>query len=461
MLIETIFHHLFSDDDYYNKVYPHLKDKLFSDLRHTTTFKKVAWFSEKYSKRPEIKDIELVLESDDKLGREETDKCLDFLKKVSELETSKNITLVVDETEKWVKARSMEVAILESVEILEKDRSMGLIEDKVKEALAVSFKNDLGLQYFIDAKKQFEFYTADDENYPTDLSILNEAIGGGFRKESLYMFVGRVGIGKTLWMCHLASCMVKSGLNVIYFTAEMSDTAIAKRIDANILDYEMDELNQDLNKKRYLKKVANIHKKLNPGKFFIKQYPTGYASRTNILSYLQELELKKGVKPDIIIIDYVNIFASARLDSSSAIQSYQYMKAVIEEFRAIAVERECVVISATQFNRSGANSDESNADMTGVSECLDLKSQVLTLAEGYKEIQHIKGDDIILGNDGEEIYYVNVLKVFPIKKKKTFKIKTKSGKGLIISENHKIPTKDGLKTIKTGLKVGDFINTIE
>lgn len=365
MILETIFNQLLTNQKYFKAVYPHLETRLFSNTNYQILFKKITEYSEKYSKPATAKEINLLLSTDQKITEQTTDDISKMITDISALEVSNNIDLLIDETEKWVQDRTMELAILDSVEILETNKPRGLIEEKVKQALSVSFKQELGMEYYISAVEQYKFYTATDAVIKCDIDLLNEALGGGFRRKAMYMFIGGTNVGKTLWMCHLAASFLVSGYNVAYITAEMAEHEIYKRIDANILDMEMSLLGKELGKKQYYDRVKIHAKKENRGRFFIKEYGSGQANRNHILAYLQELKLKKGFKPVILIADYLNEFASSRLPASQSGDSYQYVRAVTQEFRAIAIEEDLVFISPTQLNRASFSKTAEKLDLTG------------------------------------------------------------------------------------------------
>lgn len=370
MIIETIFNQLLENQKYFNVVYPHLHTRLFPDSNIQTIFDKVKGYTEQYSTRPSVKDVRLLVSTDRDISIEKTNSIEERLKEIQSIEVSENIDLLIDETEKWVQDRTMELAILDSVDILRDGKPRGLIEEKVKKALSVSFKQQLGMEFGdpITIINQYKFYTSEDETFQCDIELLNEALGGGFRRKALYMFIGGVNVGKTLWMCHLASSFLLRGYNVVYLTAEMAENLIYHRIDANLLSMEMNTLNIDLNKKDYYDRVKKIAKKKDRGRLFVKEYPTGFGNRNHILSYLNELSIKKGFRPDIVIIDYLNIFASSRLPASASGETYHYMKSVAEEFRAIGVERDVTIISPTQLNRDSFKKNADTMDMTGQSD---------------------------------------------------------------------------------------------
>lgn len=416
MLLDTIFHNLLYNEPFFNKVYPFLKPELFEDVYYQILFEQIQKYSNLYSKRPNEKDLKLLLDTDREITEERTEEVVNVLKRIEKTESSDNLDFLVDETEKWVKDRVMELAILESVEILQDPKKpRTAIEQKIKDALSVSFSNDLGLEYLDDSETQYKFYTDDELGIPVDVPTINEAVTNGFRKKATYIFIGKTHIGKTLWLCHLAASFKKDGYNGVYFTAEMSENAIGKRIDANILNMEMHSLGKGLDKETYLSNVKAALKKWQKGKWFIKEYPPGYASKTNLTNYLQELSLKKGIKPDVIIVDYINIFASARLPFSASLDSYRYMKAVTEEFRALGVEEKVPIITATQLNREFANKDADAMDSTGtgdswaIPQTADWMGAIIQPEELYAEGKYLL--KILKNRFDENLYEVYTLGV--------------------------------------------------
>jgi len=367
MLPKNIFKHLFTNDEYFNKAYPHLYKELFVANHQQIIYDKIKYFTQKYNKRPKISDIKLIVESDYKVNEDISKDIvdeLDGLKKVDEL----HIDMILDETEQFVKDRTMEIAILDSVEILENNKPRGLIQDKIKNALSISFTNDVGHDYKVNAQDQYDFYTTEEAKYPCDITELNNLLGGGYVKKALYVYIGKVNSGKSIFLCHMASALVRSGLNVVLLTAEMAKERMVQRIDANILDIEMDELAINLSETDYFKKVKNYQKTEKKGQLFVQEYPTGTANKNHISAYLNELKIKKNFKADIVIADYLNIFTSARMSGGDSANSYLYVKSIAEEFRALAVEEDIAVITATQLNRESANKGADTMDMTGTSE---------------------------------------------------------------------------------------------
>jgi len=245
-------------------------------------------------------------------------------------------------------------------------------------------------------------------------------------------------IGKSLYLTHLASDYLKCGYNVLYVSAEMGARELYKRIDANVLNLQMDDLAKELPKTTYMDKVKHFAKrhKDSMGKLWIKEYPTGEANKLHIKSYLKDLKLKKQFTPDIVILDYLNIFSSCRLNKTSAENSYGYIKSITEEFRALAIEENCAVVTATQTNR-----------------CFSLDTKVETKSGEKIELRDINVGDEIKNNQG----FVTVEKKYPTTHQQVYRITTKSGKSVICSEKHIFPTKEHPEgvSLETGLKLGD------
>ena len=165
-------------------------------------------------------------------------------------------------------------------------------------------------------------------------------------------------------MCHCASGALTDGKNVLYLTMEMSEERIAERIDANLFNVPIDQL-ENLSKKMFYDKVNKISSKTN-GQLIIKEYPTASAHSGHYKSLRDELALKKSFRPDSVFVDYRNICASSRYKGSSNINSYTLVKSIAEELRGLAVEANVPIISATQTTRSGYGS--SDVELTDTSE---------------------------------------------------------------------------------------------
>ena len=278
---------------------------------------------------------------------------------------------ILDTTEKWCKERAVYLALMESIKIAEgndEKRATGAIPSILSDALAVSFDNHIGHDYLQDYEERYEFYHQTEEKIPFDLEFFNRITKGGLPNKTLNIALAGTGVGKSLFMCHVASSILLQSKNVLYITLEMAEEKIAERIDANLLSVDIQQLDQ-LPKMMFDSKVNKIAKKTQ-GQLIIKEYPTASASVGHFRALLNDLALKKAFKPDIIFIDYLNICASSRYSKLGNVNSYSYIKAIAEELRGLAVEANVPIVSATQTTRSGYGS--SDVDLTDTSESFGL-----------------------------------------------------------------------------------------
>lgn len=351
-------------------VYPHLNENYFTESFEKKLFLKIKNYYEEYTKQPNTSDIKLLVESDTNISERDSEEIYKFLDSLKNIEKVNNEELLIKQTEEWCQNRALENAILESVEILQnKKESKGSIEDKIKSALAIEFDVKIGMDYFKDAPLRYDKYILKEEVIPTDIEMLNVLLNGGFRKKAIHCFNGRVNIGKSAILCSLASCFLKQGRNVIYISGEMSEDMISKRIDANLLDIAVNDLNEKMEKKTYLSKIKELFSKTQ-GKLIVKEYATGAANSNHIKNLLNELKIKRGFVPEVLILDYLNIFSSSKLSANAALNSYQYVKSIAEEMRGIATQFDLAFITATQVNRSNFNNTD--LDMTSTSESIGL-----------------------------------------------------------------------------------------
>ena len=306
----------------------------------------------------------------------------------------------------------------------------------LSDALAVSFDNNVGHDYLQDYEERYESYRRKEDKIEFDLEYFNKITKGGLPNKTLNIALAGTGVGKSLFMCHVASSVLLQGRNVLYITLEMAEEKIAERIDANLLNVNIQDI-AELPKSVFESKVNNIAKKTQ-GTLIIKEYPTASAHSGHFKGLINELALKKSFKPDIIFIDYLNICSSSRFKGGSNINSYTLVKSIAEELRGLAVEFNVPIMSATQTTRSGF--------------CLDLKTQVQT-QQGLKDISNIQVGDLVLSNNG----YNEVLNVFHKTKKKSYRITLEDGKEIICSEEHLFPTENGEMNIKGGLEGGMYL----
>ena len=439
MAIETtILSNLVYNEEYGRKVVPFLKEEYFTVQSDKTVYKLIREYVDKYNAFPSKEALAIDLSNKDGIG-EETFKSSKELISGLVQDTETKIDWLLDQTEKFCQDKAIYNAIMASIGILDDSSgktSKGSIPQILSDALAVSFDTHIGHDFIEDAESRYEFYHTKETRIPFDLDYLNKATNGGLPKKTLNIALAGTGVGKSLFMCHCAASNLINGLNVLYITMEMAEEKIAERIDANLLDTPIDQLAL-LPKDIYDKKVERIRKKTQ-GKLIVKEYPTACAGSANFRHLLNELKLKKNFVPDIIYIDYLNICMSSRIKHGANVNSYTLIKAIAEELRGLAVEFNVPVVSATQTTRSGY--------------CLSLDTKV------FVNNQKTSISDVKIGDRIDTFGGQNIVKtVFPITKKKAYKITLANGKNIICSKDHMFPTKDGEKSIKKGLKVGQYL----
>lgn len=370
MKLETlILSNLLSDDVYLRKVVPFLRDEYFIDWTERKVFQHIKTFVDEYNASPSQEALSVIFQNDKSLSEDEYGKVTDV---VTSLKTEEiNKPWLLDETEKFCKDKAVYNAIVQSIQIIDgKDTKFTseAIPDILKDALAISFDNSVGHDYITDSDDRYNFYHREEERLPFDLDMFNKITNGGLPSKTLNIALAGTGVGKSLFMCHMAASALSQGKNVLYITLEMAEERIAERIDANLMNVTMDDL-KNLPKQMFDDRISRIKNKTE-GKLIIKEYPTASAHAGHFRALLNELSLKKEFRPDIIFIDYLNICASSRFKMSGTVNSYTYIKGIAEELRGLAVESDVPIVSATQTTRSGyANSD---VELTDTSESFGL-----------------------------------------------------------------------------------------
>ena len=365
---ETILRNLLYDEEYYRKVVPFVKADYFIELHEKVIFEEIQDFSTKYDRVPTKEVLNINLQNRSDLTDETFQKCLEHIKNYNDEWVDKD--WVVDATEKWCQDRAIYLALMQSIKIADGGDSKldkGAIPSILQDALAVSFDEHIGHDYIEQSKDRYEFYHKTEEKIAFDLEKFNYITKGGLPNKTLNIALAGTGVGKSLFMCHVASSILLQGRNVLYITCEMAEEKIAERIDANLLNCNIRDI-PELPEVLYNSKVNEISRKTQ-GKLIIKEYPTASAHAGHFKALLSDLALKKDFKPDIIFIDYLNICASARY-KGAIVNSYTYVKAIAEELRGLAVEHNVPIVSATQTTRAGfGNSDP---DLTDTSESFGL-----------------------------------------------------------------------------------------
>jgi replicative DNA helicase len=384
---QLIFNNLLYNDEYVRKVLPYLKDEYFKDNSEKAIFFLIKKYFDKYNKTPTPSALKIELE-DKPLTEDVFDSCQELIKSC-ETPVGVDFDWLVTKTEKFCQDRAIYNGIMESIGILEgknkEKKDKGAIPDILQNALGVSFDNYIGHDFLDDAEERYDFYHEAVERIPFDIDMFNKITRGGICKKSLTVLLMGTGVGKTLTMCHMATGNLLAGQNVLYVTMEMAEERIAERIDANILNVPLDEL-ELLPRDSYMKKVDRIKGK-TAGKLVIKEYPTASVGVNHFRHLLNELKQKKKFIPDIIYIDYLNICASARMRMGSGVNTYVYVKAIAEEIRGLAVEMNLPIVTATQTNRTGFVSSDVGLEDTSESFGLPATADLMLAGMTNEELE--------------------------------------------------------------------------
>ena len=390
-LEQTILKNLIYDEEYLRKVLPFLKPDYFTDKVDRTIYNEIAAFTDKYNSSPTIEALKLAVKEKRTLSEDEVEGCDASLK---DIEQSKNelskIEWLVDKTEQFCQEKAIYNAVLGSISILDgKDKvnDKGSIPKILSDALAISFDNSVGHDYLENTDERYEFYHRKEERIPFDLDFFNKITKGGLPSKTLNIALAGTGVGKSLFMCHVAAGAMVQGRNVLYITMEMAEERIAERIDANLLNVTVDDL-VNLSKDMYDKKLTKLREK-TVGKLIIKEYPTASASVTHFRTLLNELNLKKSFVPDIIFIDYLNICCSSRVKAGANVNSYTYVKSIAEELRGLAVEFGVPIVSATQTTRGGFSSSDPGLEDTSESFGLPATADLMFALISSEELEEM------------------------------------------------------------------------
>ena len=360
---------LILNDTYTKKVLPFIKDDYFDTPSYKILFSTLSEYVNKFETTPEPNALKIEVEKRRDISEEIYKEVEQFLNNLDR--DQYNEDWLIETTEKWCKEKAIYIALMESVKIADgqdKTRTKDAIPSIMSEALGVCFDDHVGHDYIQDSDERYDFYHKKEEKIPFDIEYLNKITKGGLPNKTLNIALAGTGVGKSLFMCHMASSVLLQGKNVLYITMEMAEERIAERIDANLLNVNIQEIT-DLPKVMFDNKVNNLSKKTQ-GTLIIKEYPTASAHSGHFKALLNELALKKSFRPDIIFIDYLNICASSRYRGNANVNSYSYIKAIAEELRGLAVEANVPIVSATQTTRSGFGS--SDVDLTDTSESFGL-----------------------------------------------------------------------------------------
>ena len=364
-----ILRNLLFNEEYLRKVVPFIKPDYFEDPTQKMVFEETLSFVQEYNQPPTKEVLCIEVEKRDDINDTSFAEATKFISYLEDVPT--DFDWLVDTTEKWCRDRAIYLALMESIALADgtdEKKGRDAIPSILSDALAVSFDSHVGHDYLLDYEARYESYHRKEDKIEFDLEYFNKITKGGLPNKTLNIALAGTGVGKSLFMCHVASSALLSGKNVLYITLEMAEEKIAERIDANLLNVPIQEITE-LPKLMFENKVTNLAKKTQ-GTLIIKEYPTASAHSGHFKSLLNELALKKSFRPDIIFVDYLNICASSRYRGNSNVNSYSYIKAIAEELRGLAVEANVPIVSATQTTRSGYGS--SDVELTDTSESFGL-----------------------------------------------------------------------------------------
>lgn len=385
---QAILSNLIHNEEFCRKVVPHLKTEYFSDRKEAAIASLLLSFFEQYNKPASPEAVAIEIGNLKGFTDKEIPEMIEYAKSLDKAEP--NIEWLTTQTEKFCKDRAVYNAILKSIQIIDgKDKvhNQDAIPTILSDALGVSFDNHVGHDYIEDADSRFDFYHKVEEKIAFDLEMFNKITKGGLSKKTLNIVLAGTGVGKSLFMCHVAASVLMQGKNVLYITMEMAEERIAERIDANLLNLTMDEL-KVVDKDIFDNRIAKIASK-TPGHLIVKEYPTASAHSGHFRALLEELKLKREFVPDIIMIDYLNICASQRMKMGASINSYTYIKAIAEELRGLAVEYNVPIVSATQTTRSGYTNSDPGLEDTSESFGLPATADFMFALVSNEELQDL------------------------------------------------------------------------
>ena len=383
----TILKNLITSEEFTRKVLPFIQTDYFSSNKEKILFNQISDFVNKFKNLPTYESLVIEVSNSKNLTDGDVKDVLGLLEEVHDnIKEPTDVNWLTEQTEKFCQDKAIYNAIMESVHILDDKsgtKAKGEIPKLLSTALGVTFDTHIGHDYILDSDSRYDFYHKQESRIPFDIDMFNKITKGGIPNKTLSICLAGTGVGKSMFMCHMAASCLSQGHNVLYITMEMAEERIAERIDANLLNVTMQELHS-MTKKEYDRKFDSLRSKTH-GKLIIKEYPTASASALHFRSLLNELHLKKNFQPQIIFIDYLNICSSARIKPGANVNSYSYIKAIAEELRGLAVEFNLPIVSATQTTRSGfTNSDpglEDTSESFGLPATADFMFALISTEE--------------------------------------------------------------------------------
>jgi len=377
------------NDEFSRKVIPFIKEDYFSDRVEKKVFEVIQNFMTKYHQPPTKDAVVIGIGDEDSFSESEYTEAKALVKEIYKELEPPEINWLVETTENFCKDRAIYNAVLESIQIIDgqSDQSKNHLPKLLQDALSVTFDTHIGHDYIEDGDERYDFYHKKEDKVPFDLNFFNQITNGGIPSKTLSVVMAGTGVGKSLFMCHHASCCLSQSKNVLYITCEMAEERIAERIDANLMDITMDDL-RNLPKDSYQAKLRKATMGIT-GKLIVKEYPTATANVNHFRSLFEELQLKKDFKPDIVFVDYLNICAAARYKNGANVNSYMYVKAIAEELRGLAVEFNVPIFTATQTNRTGFVSTDVGLEDTSESFGLPATADFMVALISTEELDNL------------------------------------------------------------------------
>ena len=387
---QVILKSFFTNEEYMRQVVPFMQPEYFEGT-HKPIFREFVKYVAQYSNIPSMEAFTITLQESGEFNEDTFRIAVEMLPSLFQKDMETELPWLLDQTEKWCQDRALFNAVMESISIIDgKHQSLtkNALPDILSKALAVTFDTNIGHDYLSDAEERFDFYHRDEERLPFDLEYLNKITKGGLPNKSLNIVLAGTGVGKSLFMCHCAASALSQGKNVLYITMEMAEERIAERIDANLLDVSLDNI-EKLSKDKFVSKVNTLAAKTQ-GKLIIKEYPTGQAHSGHFRALFNELKLKKKFTPDIVFIDYLNICASSRMKGlGGSVNTYSLIKSIAEELRGLAVEFDLPIMSATQTTRAGYGSSDPGLEDTSESFGLPATADLMLALVSNDELQEL------------------------------------------------------------------------
>ena len=381
---QIILSNLVLNDEYCRKTLPFLKDEYFLDESERVVFKTIKNFVEEFNALPTQDALKIALDKDKNLNESVHKTCVRIINNFGDCEP--NTEWLLKESETFCKDKAVYNAIMNSIAIIDgqdKEKGETAIPQILSDALAISFDTHVGHDYEEDSDERFDFYHRVETRTEFDIDLMNKITNGGLPNKTLNVVMAGTGVGKSMFLCHFATSCLKQNKRVLYITCEMAEERIAERIDANMMNITLDTL-KTLPKEMYDRKLERAMKNVS-GRLIVKEYPTASANVMHFRSLFEELKLKRNFVPDVVIVDYLNICASARFKAGSSVNSYTFIKAIAEELRGLAVEMNLPIVTATQTNRTGfSNTDvslEDTSESFGLPATADFMFALITTDE--------------------------------------------------------------------------------